>query len=155
VIETAALAILYEAPAVALMAVVGGLLTPLLLRTDQDRYVALFLYLGVLNAGVALLSRLRPAWPAGASVALGGTQRLFWGWVAVNYHPDKLAGALTFQAVLLVLHLGAGILIHVRGGRRAGVEDLCRLAVVGLLFGAAAYALLESQYHHWLGSLAL
>ncbi len=153
VIETAALAVLYEAPAVALMAVVGGLLTPLLLQTDQDRYVALFIYLGVLNAGVALLSRLRPAWPAVASVALGGTQLLFWGWYAVNYHPDKLAAALTFQAVLLVVHLAAGI--RVRSGQRAGIEDLCRLAVAGLLCGAAMYALLEPQYHHWLGSLAI
>ena len=43
VAETAAMAVLYEAPAIALMAVIGSLLTPVLLRTEHDQYQALFL----------------------------------------------------------------------------------------------------------------
>src|SRR5207248_10237337 len=43
--ETAALAVLYEAPAIALMAVIGGLLVPILLHTDRDQYRDLFIYL--------------------------------------------------------------------------------------------------------------
>jgi uncharacterized membrane protein len=69
VLEAAGLALLYQAPAIALMAVVGGLLTPILLHADQDRYVGLFLYLGLLDVGVVLLTLAR-SW---------GVRRGVWG----------------------------------------------------------------------------
>src|SRR5262249_17506880 len=45
VLETMLLAALYDAPALALVAVLGGLLTPVLMPSETDRYTALFLYL--------------------------------------------------------------------------------------------------------------
>jgi len=54
--EAAALAVLYEAPAIALMAIIGGLLNPLLLRTEHDQYRSLFVYLTMLNLGVVGLA---------------------------------------------------------------------------------------------------
>ncbi len=155
VIEIAILAVLYEALSVALMAIVGGLLAPILLHTDRDQYQALFLYLGMLNGGVVVLGLLRPRWPAIASVALLGTQALFWGWYAENYHPDKLTAALTFQAVLFALHLGQSVLARLREESVTGWEELCRLAANGFLFALAGYVLLEPRYDHWLGTLAL
>ncbi len=155
VLEAAALAVLYDAPAIAIMAVLGGLLAPVLLPTDRDRYPVLFTYLAVLNAGVVVLGRIRPSWPAVGSVALAGTQILFWGWFVRNYHPDKLAAALAFQAVVFALHLAGGVLTHVHGGRRAGIEELCRLAANGFLFALAAYILLDPEHRHWLGTLAI
>src|SRR5439155_10565374 len=62
VAEAAALALLYEAPAIALMALLGGLLTPVLLHSDRDQYRSLFPYLALLDAGAVGLSVLRP-WP--------------------------------------------------------------------------------------------
>ncbi|MCI0460309.1 MAG: DUF2339 domain-containing protein [Gemmataceae bacterium] len=155
VIEIAVLAILYEALAVALMAIVGGLLAPILLHTDRDQYQALFLYLGMLNGGVVLLNLLRPRWPAIASVALLGTQALFWGWYAESYHPDKLTAALTFQAVLFGLHMGQTVLARLRETTVTGWEELCRVAANGFLFALAGYVMLEPRYEHWLGTLAL
>jgi uncharacterized membrane protein len=109
VAEAAALAVLYESPAIALMAVVGGLLTPLLLHSDRDQYRALFLYLAALDAGVVALALFRRWW-AFASVALLGTQGLFWLWYAGHYHPEKLAAALGFQAVVFGLFLALDLL---------------------------------------------
>jgi len=76
VAESAALAALYEAPAIALMALIGGLLTPLLLHTDVDQYRSLFAYLLFLNAGLAGLAFFK-RWRAIGNVALLGTQLLF------------------------------------------------------------------------------
>ena len=89
------------------MAVVGGLLTPVLLHKDIEHYAAFFTYLLILNAGAAVLAVLRP-WPWPAGLALIGTQFLFWGWYEEHYHPEKLAAVLAFQSVLFVLHLGSG-----------------------------------------------
>lgn len=109
VAEAAALAVVYEAPAIALMAVLGGLLTPVLLHTDRDQYVSLFVYLTALNVGAVGLSLLR-RWPALATVALLGTHLLFWGWYAERFHPDKLPAALAFLSGLFVLYLAQPVL---------------------------------------------
>ena len=181
VVETAILAVLYEAPAVALMAVVGGLLTPILLHTDRDQYRALFLYLGLLDGGVVFLAVLR-TWPACGTVALLGSQAIFWAWYQEHYHPEKLAAALGFQAAVFGLFLLYGLVSHVfrrpgkkgtvpicRNGpqgashkwglspfsRPAGIEDLVRWALTAALGFAAAYTLLDPDYHAWMGSLAL
>lgn len=154
VAEAALLAVLYEAPAVALMALVGGLLTPVLLHTGHDRYLSLFTYLLVLDAGMVALAYLR-SWPAVGTVALVGSQALFWAWYREYYHPEKLAAALTFQAVLFSLFVNYGVAAHVIRPRRAGIEDLIRLVFNACLFGAALYVLLEEDYRAWLGGLAL
>ncbi len=154
VAETAAMAVLYEAPAIALMAVIGRLLTPVLLRTEHDQYQALFLYLALVNAGVVGLGVLR-AWPAVATVALLGTHGLFWAWYNEHYHPEKLAAAVGFQVTLFVLFLLYALATHVLGRRRANVEDLLRMALSAALFFAAVYTLLDPQYHVWMGSLTL
>jgi uncharacterized membrane protein len=154
IVEAAALAVLYEAPAIALMAVIGGLLTPLLLATDHDQYRSLFLYLIALNAGVAGLSIVRP-WRAIGLVSFLGSQGLFWAWYGQHYHPEKLAAAIGFQAALLGLYLGASLIVHVVRRRKATVEDLVRMLLVAGLSFAAAYGLLDEDYHLWMGTLAI
>jgi uncharacterized membrane protein len=152
--ETAALALLYDAPAIALMAVIGGLLNPLLLRTEHDQYRSLFIYLTLLNAGAVALTLFRRWWAIG-TVALVGSQLLFWGWYDVNFHPEKLGAALAFQTALFVLFIVYGLLSHTLRARNANLEDLIRLVVNAVFFAIAAYVLLDTDYHVWMGSLAI
>ncbi len=154
IVEAAALAVLYEAPSIALMAVIGGLLTPLLLASDRDQYRSLFLYLIALNAGVAGLSIVRP-WRVIGLVSFLGSQGLFWAWYDQHYHPEKLAAAIGFQAALWGLYLGASLIVHVVRRRKATVEDLVRMLLVAGLSFAVAYALLYDDYHLWMGTLAI
>ena len=153
VVETVALSLIYNAEAIAIMAVLGGLLTPVLLHTEIDRYAAFFVYLAVLNAGAALLAVIRNwSWPG--LLALIGTQLLYWGWFHEHYHPEKLAAVLTFQSFLFVLHLtccvGANLF-----GKRAALLDLIRVVLNGGFAAAAAYVLLDQDYHVWMGTLAV
>ncbi len=115
----ALLSVAYDSPAVALLALAGGLLTPLLLASEHDQYVSLFLYLSVLAAAAVGLAWLRPRWPALRTVALLGVQGLYWAWFTGNYHPEKQAAALVFQIVLFGLFLASGLLAA-RGGAPAG-----------------------------------
>ncbi len=154
IIEAGALAVLYEAPAIAVMAVVGGLLNPILLHSDRDQYPALFTYLALLDAGVVALSLVR-RWPAVTTVALVGTQGLFWGWYAEHYHPEKLEAALAFQVVVFVLFAAHHAAIALLRRGKVSPEGLVDLVLNAFAFAAAAYVLLDEDYHVWMGTLAV
>jgi uncharacterized membrane protein len=136
------------------MAVIGGLLTPLLMHSEHDQYRSLFLYLIAINVGVVALAWFRP-WPIIGTLALLGSHGLFWGWYAENYHPAKLGWALAFQVTLFGLALLYSMVMHLFRSRKARVEDLVRMLLAAGLFFAAAQTLLNDDYHVWLGSLAI
>jgi uncharacterized membrane protein len=164
VAEAAALAVLYEAPAIALMAVIGGLLAPVLLHSDRDQYVSLFIYLTALNAGAVALALLR-RWPALSTVALLGTHGLFWLWYAEHFHPAKLPAALALVAAVGALYLGQTVLAALLRRPTAwpslmppevgAVEETVRPVLSSFLFALAGYHLLDPDYHAWLGTFAL
>ena len=150
--ETAALALIYNAPAIAIMALVGGFLNPLLLHTDRDQYRSFFSYLVALDIGaLALLKH----WRGLSSVAYFGTQLLFWIWYNENYHHQKRAAVLVFQfavfLIFLLAHLGRAFI------RRdsATTEDVVLLLVNPFVFFATAYSLLNPTHHDWMGAFAI
>ena len=154
VVESMVLAVLYDAPALALVAVLGGLLTPVLMHSEHDQYASLFLYLAVLDAGVVLLAVVRP-WPAVTTVALLGTQGLFWGWYAENYHPEKLGAAVGFQVVVFALFLGQGLVAQscaAPRGRLGGPGALARERDARV---RRAVRPAGPAHHVWMGTLAL
>ena len=150
--ETAVLARKYNAPAIAIMSLVGGFLNPVLLHSDQDQYRSFFAYLVALDVGaLALLKR----WRGLSSVAYFGTQLLFWLWYNENYQPDKRAAVLVFQTtvflIFLVAHLGRNLIRR----EPATSEDALLLVVNPLVFFATAYSLLNSTHHNWMGAFAI
>lgn len=154
IVESALLAVLYNAPALAWMSLLGGLLTPVLMRSDTDQYQSLFTYLAVLDAGIVVLALWRH-WPGLATAALLGTQGLFWLWHVQNYHPEKLAWAIGFQLVIYLLFVLHSLTAHVFRRRTASWEDLARLMLTASLWFTAAYVLWRADYRDWLGLLAV
>jgi uncharacterized membrane protein len=154
VFEAGALAVLYEAPAIAVMAVVGGLLNPILLHTHQDQHPRLFTYLAVLDAGVVAVALLR-RWPAFATLALIGTQGLFWSWYAEHYQPEKRPAALAFELVVFGLFLANHAVLPLLRRRKLGAEELARVVLNAFFLAVAGYVLLRPDYRAWMGSLAL
>ncbi len=154
VAESALLADRYRAPAIALITIIGGLLTPMLMHSEHDQYQSLFVYLAVLNAGtIALLSR--HPWPGIGTVALVGTQVLFWMWHDENMHPEKLLAASAFQFVMFAMYLAHAAILQARGRPRVRWEDAMRL-VLNAGFGYwAVWQLLADEYRTWMGSLAM
>lgn len=150
--ETAALALIYNAPAIAIMALLGGFLNPLLLHSERDQYRSFFAYLLAIDVGaLALLKH----WRGLSSVAYFGSQFLFWTWYTERYHPQKRTAVLVFQAALflifLMAHLGRAFI-----RRQAGTaEDAMLLLVNPFVFFATAYYLLNPTHQQWMGALAL
>jgi hypothetical protein len=83
----------------AILGVVGGLWTPLLLSTGQDRPLALFSYLAILNAGFLFVAR-RQAWGVIAALILGGTTLLEFGWMVLRLREETLPIGVIAFAVL-------------------------------------------------------
>ena len=106
------------------------------------------------DAGAVLLWLRRP-WPAVTTLALVGTQSLFWFWYHANYHPEKLGAALAFQAAVFFLFLAQGLAAAALRPGPASGEDLGRW-VLNATFGfLGAYVLLDPDQHAWMGTLAL
>jgi uncharacterized membrane protein len=159
VAEAGLLAFLYNAPAIAIMALLGGFLTPILLHSDRDQYRSLFGYIIALDLGaLALLKH----WRGLAAVAFAGTHLLFWLWYVDNYHPRKLGAVMVFQTavflIFLLAHLGrqlvrAGVPSELRRG--SGFEDLSLLLINPFVFFGTAYHLLNGGHHDWMGVFAV
>lgn len=150
--EAAALALLYNAPAIAIMALVGGFLNPLLLHTNRDQYQSFFAYLVILDIGaLALLKH----WRSLSSVAYFGTQLLFWLWYNENYHHQKRTAVLAFQAAIFLIFLLAHVGRDLIRRESSSIEDAMLLVVNPFVFFATIYHLLNPTHHDWMGTLAI
>lgn len=150
--EAAALALLYNAPAIAIMALIGGLLTPVLLHSDRDQYRSFFTYLVVLDAGtLALLKH----WRGLSSLAYYGTQLLFWAWYDENYHIQKRGAVLVFQTAIFLLFLLAHLVRELVRRESANLEDALLLLANPFIFFATTYHLFNPTHHDWMGAFAI
>src|SRR6185503_2140014 len=150
--EAAAIALVYNAPAIAIMALIGGLLTPVLLHSDRDQYPQFFTYLVVLDAGaLALLKH----WRGLSSIAYFGTQLLFWVWYDENYHHQKRGAVLVFQTAVFLLFLLAHLVRELIRHESATIEDALLLLVNPFVFFATTYHLLNPTHHDWMGAFAI
>jgi len=88
----------------AILSVLGGLATPILLSSGQDRPVGLFTYLALLNLGFLFVARQRK-WPVITALALGGTSLLQFGWMTLRLSEETLLIGIVSFAVLGGLYL--------------------------------------------------
>jgi len=106
----------------ALLSTLGGYATPLLLSTGENKAVAFFAYLFLVNAGVLWAARSRGWWwLAGLAAAL--TAALHVGWGITFRAPDQVGVALGASFVLAAWFFGAardGATAPVRGTAFAG-----------------------------------
>jgi uncharacterized membrane protein len=152
VAEAAALSLVYSAPAIAIMALVGGFLTPLLLHSDRDQYRSFFVYLFLLDAGaLALLKH----WRSLSSVAYFGTQLLFWIWYDQNYHHQKRGAVLIFQTAIFLLFLLAHLGRELWRRESATLEDALLLLTNPFVYFATTYTLAKTTHHDWMGVFAI
>ena len=153
VAEAFLLAVWYAAPSIAVMALAGGFLVPILLSTGRDQYATLFTYIGLLDLGMLGVVAVR-SWRWIGSLAYLGTQLLFWSWYSEHYHLEKRLAALLFQTAVFLLFIAADMAPNLRR-RAAGWEEWVRLAVNPFVFYATSYALLNDDHHDWMAALAL
>jgi uncharacterized membrane protein len=151
-----ATALSLDARALAGLATVGGLLTPVVLWTDTDPAAALFIYLFILDLGV-VVAAFRRGWPGVALLAFAGTQALYWGWLDRWYEADRLPLALGWATAFFAV-FAAAALTGPRLARPAGTVELARMLLVlaaPAVYFAAVRRILDDPGGRRLALLAL
>ncbi|TCZ64709.1 DUF2339 domain-containing protein [Flaviaesturariibacter aridisoli] len=151
------LALLYDSLALAVIATVGGFATPLLVDNGSGNYTALFLYLGILNAGILGVAFFR-RWPLLQGLAFGCTALLTAGWLLrVNGYiggalrPLNYGRALALVTLQYALFLASSLAFPLRFRRPFRAWDLTLLLLLTAAYYAAGMLLLDDvqggRYH--------
>lgn len=141
------LSVFYDRLELAILATVGGFITPFLLSTGQDNYQALFTYIAILNAGWMTLSVFK-RWPVVNFIALFFTVFIVSFWFIdrkyLNDEPIPLQPALLYFSLFYLEFVAMNILHQVAHKRPfLGFDFMVLLGVNGLYF-AAGYNLYEA-----------
>jgi uncharacterized membrane protein len=121
-----AIAIGRDSQRVALLALVGGYLTPLLTSTGQDAQVVLFSYLLILDAGLLVLARARQ-WRGLEPLAFACSVAFFWGWYETFYHVSRPLLRTTAFATLFFAVFTALPVIRARATGRLYPEQVAQM----------------------------
>jgi uncharacterized membrane protein len=123
-VAAVALALYYNAIAIAALGLIGGYLTPLVLSTNEDRPWMLFSYIFILGAGgMELVGRRK--WRLLEPLLLAGTSLVYFLWFVDHFRPGK-------EWVATVSALALYALFWQSAGRRIliGAQALGTLAIL-------------------------
>jgi uncharacterized membrane protein len=112
---------------IAILAVAGGLVTPILLTTGRDQELILFTYLMVIGAGVIAIC-WKKGWRIPGPVQFVMTVAYFWGWYATFYQPDRIVLTIGFSTVFFILFAMVPVVRSARTGDLYGEEYALILA---------------------------
>ncbi len=129
------LAVLQDALALAVLAIVGGFLAPILVASDSGNHVALFSYYAVLNAAIFVIAWLRP-WRMLNLLGFAFTFGIGTAWGVLKYRPELFASTEPFLLLFFAFYL----LIPIFYARRLA-PDRRDLIDSALVFGMPLLAL--------------
>ncbi len=129
---------------IAVMALVGGFLTPQLLSTGKNAEITLFTYVLVLVFGLLILQRVRK-WEWLAPLAFVGAQIYFWGWFGEFYRDDELGITLLF-ATLFFIAFAALPVVRSREAGGLSPEEIVIVPANALIYLIALHQMLWPGY---------
>ncbi|HVF42124.1 MAG TPA: DUF2339 domain-containing protein, partial [Pyrinomonadaceae bacterium] len=135
------LAVRLNALAVAILGLVGGFLTPVLISSGRDNEVALFTYVALLDAGVLAVAYFK-RWRSLDFLSFACTVLMSLGWAARFYSREKLWTTLLFVTVFFVLYSLLAVFHNVLPRRRSRWFDLALLAWNATLYFGFSYLML-------------
>ncbi|HVM62198.1 MAG TPA: DUF2339 domain-containing protein [Verrucomicrobiae bacterium] len=139
------LAVQLDAQVVAILGMLGGFLTPVMLPTGKDNPLGLFSYIGLLDIGLILVA-LRKRWHYLIAFGVAGTALMQMAWVMEFFTPAKAYTALAVFAGFEALFVVAFTFARKRGDdndwlKAGGVAaTLLPLWFVVYLFGVRSVA---------------
>lgn len=147
-------AVRHDALPLAFIAMLGGLLTPVLLSTGEDARDVLFSYLLLLDLGALAVALFR-RWRALDVLVFAGTVLLYAAWFDKFYDRLYLAPALLWLAVFYTLFMVLPFTYHFTRATPIVVERFV-IALANAAFGVFfAYRMLGRDHEHSLGFICL
>lgn len=158
-IAAALLAARYNALLIAVLGLIGGFLTPILLSTGVDNEVGLFSYIALLDAGVLALAFTKQ-WRSLNYMAFAATGLMFLAWMGEWYDASKLWPTIFFLTLFFMIFALLAILYNVINHHPTRWLDLTMVFINALAYFGLSYYLLNdsahsNKYHAYLGGFAV
>lgn len=125
---------------VAVLGLVGGFLTPVLLSTGQDNQVALFTYVSLLDAGVLAVAYFK-RWRVLDFLSFAATTLMTLGWTLRYYDKGRLWTTLLFLSLFFVVYSLLSFFHNVLARRRSRWFDVALLASNATVYFGLCYAM--------------
>ena len=151
-LTAAGLALKYEAMTIAILGIVGGFITPVLLRDNLPDQRLLIAYVLVLDLGVLGLATFRN-WRWFTLLGLAGSLALYWFWYA-ELEPSLLLAQLGITFIFLIF-MGATTLFHILWRRAPGPADQSLMVLNAAAYFGISYGLLFDEFRPWMGGFTL
>jgi uncharacterized membrane protein len=129
---------------IALLAQIGGLITPLLVSTGENHEVALFSYLAVLGAAVLSLAWVRE-WKWLVPLQFGATLVFFWGWYSDFYSRPEIVVTIFFATLFFLLFAAIPVIRSWRDGELSEIE-IGIVLINAISFPVALHEMLWPEY---------
>jgi uncharacterized membrane protein len=137
---------------IAVLALLGGVVTPLLVSTAKNQEVVLFTYIAILGAGMLGVARARD-WKTLAPIQFASTLIYFWGWYGTFYRDAELLPTAFFATLFFLLFAALPVVRSWRQGELSILETIIVLTNA-LAYLVALRALLWPE-HRWALTLAV
>ena len=111
---TGVMAVRQDAEILAAFALTGGFVTPLLLSTGQNRELALFSYVALLDLAVLALVVLKP-WRRLLLLSYAGTLLLYVGWYTTFYSRSQISLTTAFATLFFAIFAAAPVVAQSAG----------------------------------------
>jgi len=126
---TGVMAVTQDAEVLAAFALAGGFVTPLLLSTGQNRELALFSYVALLDLAVLALIVLKP-WRRLLLLSCAGTLFFYVGWYLTFYSRSQISLTTAFATLFFAIFAAAPLVGQSAGDARTSSSVLPFVAFV-------------------------
>lgn len=137
----AAVAIGRNSQRIAVLSLLGGLLTPILASSGKNQQVVLFTYLIVLGLGTLVIAAKKD-WKSLVPIAFIGTQIYFWGWYSDFYHSGSPLERTVIFATLFYLLYSVLPVSKAMRGQRIGELDVSIILLNEFAYSGALFVLM-------------
>ena len=149
------LSVRYNARLIAIIGLLAGYATPLMLYKDLGSEATLLIsYIVLLNFGVMGISLFKN-WRPFSLVSLLGSHLLFFAWYSSAYEPEKLSFALFALTVFFLQFVTISVMYHLVNKKTTNDPDTLLLGANAAIYFGWVYTLLKTDYEQWLGFYAI
>lgn len=139
------LSITYDRAELAVLAILGGFASPLLISTGAGNYKILFTYITILNIGMLVLAYFKK-WNIVNIVSYACTILLYGAWLInefIEYENIPYSGAFVFATVFFILFFFMNIINNLKENEKFSALEIIVLVSNSFLYYAAGMVILE------------
>lgn len=148
------LSIRYDAISLVIVSTLGGFITPLLISTGKNNEVGLFSYILLLDLAILVVSIFKK-WRWLNILGFFGTVFMALVWAEKFYREDEMLVTMIFFTLFFIVYSISSLVYNlVQKEKSSGIEQVLTL-LTGVIYFASSYAILNPNYHLFMGFFAL